>query len=207
MCAEWSRGLFKSTGNLANKTGKTIIDGWHALNGDRMKASRCVNGEKQRCQEWKRDRPEIPECAMEPREAQAFLCLSQVKHKVNQMNLKPSCIQPTAVTRLTNPVNASFSALNGWNGPKEKRQSGKGSRREQGGSRSWEEFSSQTPTEFIPSDSRDYRRWDFPSFHLSLLFPLCFACTITRKWRVTLFSSIQCAQVSFSILTVPRTHK
>lgn len=79
----------KTRRNFANKKMERRLAAWHAVNEDRKSRSRCVNGEKRRCQRRKRALPEIPECGIKLREWGSFLWLSQVKHKVNQMNLKP----------------------------------------------------------------------------------------------------------------------
>lgn len=71
----------KTRRNFANKKLERRLAAWHAVNEDRKSRSRCVTGEKRRCQRRRRD-PWM-------REWGAFLWLSQVKHKVNQMNLKP----------------------------------------------------------------------------------------------------------------------
>lgn len=75
----------KTRRNFANKKMERRLAAWHAVNEDRKSRSRCVNGEKRRCQRRKR----ALQCGIKLREWASFLWLSQVKHKVNQMNLKP----------------------------------------------------------------------------------------------------------------------
>lgn len=139
----------KTRRNFANKKMERRLAAWHAVNEDRKSRSRCVNGEKRRCQERKRACPEIHECGIKLREWESFLWLSQVKHKVNQMNLKPLHSVVGGYTPNARVQKHLFTALNGFNGAKEKRQNA-------GEQHPWEEI----PREFIPTDS-SRRSWHF----------------------------------------------